>query len=102
MMRILPGYRRAALEALHAVDPHATLLEINTGGVSRGYRTAPYPALFLLREWHAMGGSIILTADAHSTDTLVFGYDQAAELAKAAGFSHCTLLTCSGPVACPL
>ena len=97
-----PRYRRAALEALHAVDPHATLLEINTGGVSRGYRTAPYPALFLLREWHAMGGSIILTADAHSTDTLVFGYDQAAELAKAAGFSHCTLLTCSGPVACPL
>ena len=97
-----PRYRRAALDALHAVDPHATLLEINTGGVSRGYRTAPYPALFLLREWHAMGGNIILTADAHSTDTLVFGYDQATELAKAAGFSHSTLLTDSGPVMCPL
>ena len=43
-----PRYKAAALAALHAVDPAATLLEINTGGVSRGYRTEPYPALFLL------------------------------------------------------
>ena len=97
-----PRYRSAALDALHAADPGATLLEINTGGVSRGYRTAPYPALFLLREWRDMGGRIILTSDAHSTDTLVFGYDQAAELAKAAGFSRCSVLTYSGPVECPL
>lgn len=51
-----PRYRAAALEALHRTDPNETLLEINTGGVARGYRTAPYPALFLLREWRAMGG----------------------------------------------
>ncbi|RAZ38777.1 histidinol phosphate phosphatase, partial [Klebsiella oxytoca] len=31
-----PRYRAAALEALHAADPWATLLEINTGAVSRG------------------------------------------------------------------
>lgn len=29
-----PRYRAAALEALHAADPDATLLEINTGGVA--------------------------------------------------------------------
>lgn len=52
-----PRYRAAALEALHRTDPNGTLLEINTGGVARGYRTAPYPALFLLREWRAVGGA---------------------------------------------
>ena len=97
-----PRYRAAALEALHAADPAASLLEINTGGVSRGYRTVPYPALFLLREWKAMGGKIILTSDSHSADTIVSGYGQAAELARAAGFARSTILTRSGPVECSL
>lgn len=93
-----PAYRRAALETLDAVDPDATLLEINTGAVARGYRTTPYPALFLLRQWRAMGGRIIFTADAHSADTVAFGYEQAAELARAAGFREHTLLTSRGPL----
>ena len=97
-----PRYKAAALEALHAADPAATLLEINTGGVSRGYRTAPYPALFLLREWRRMGGRIILTSDAHSADTVVYGYGQSAALAKAAGFAKSVLLTLGGPVECAL
>ena len=97
-----PRCRRAALEALHHADPDATLLEINTGAVSRGYRDEPYPALFLLREWRAMGGHVILTADAHSPETVVFGYRQAAELAKAAGYRESVLLTRRGWEPCPL
>ena len=59
-------------------------------------------ALFLLREWKAMGGRVILTADSHSADTVVYGYGQAAELAKAAGFDRSVLLTLAGPVECAL
>ena len=97
-----PRYRAAALEALHTADPAVSLLEINTGGVSRGYRTTPYPALFLLREWKAMGGRIILTSDSHSASTIVSGYGQAVELARSAGFERSSILTRSGPVECPL
>ncbi|MGM9619384.1 MAG: histidinol-phosphatase HisJ family protein [Oscillospiraceae bacterium] len=97
-----PRYRRAALEALHAADPTATLLEINTGAMARGYRTSPYPAQFLLREWQDMGGQVILTADAHSTDGVVFGYGAAAAWAGAAGFRECVVLTRKGPALCPL
>lgn len=93
-----PTYRGMALEALHAADPDETLLEINTGAMARGYRDTPYPALFLLREWRAMGGRIILTADAHSAAGIVHAYDRAAELARAAGFREHTLLTRQGPV----
>ena len=95
-------YRAAALTALRAVDPGRTLLEINTGAMARGYRKAPYPAPFLLREWRALGGRILLTADAHSASAVVYGYGAAAEAAKAAGFTESVLLTGSGPVACPL
>jgi histidinol-phosphatase (PHP family) len=97
-----PRYKSAALAALHAADPKATLLEINTGAMSRGYRDTPYPALFLLKEWRNMGGQVILTSDAHSADTVVYGYDQAAQLAKAAGFPQSALLTLAGVVTCPL
>lgn len=95
-------YRAAALEALHAADPGETLLEINTGAMSRGWRSTPYPALFLLKEWRAMGGRVILTADAHSADAIVYGYDQAAALAQAAGFRQTVLLTASGRSDCLL
>lgn len=97
-----PRYRAAALSALHRADPSATLLEINTGAMSRGYRTAPYPAQFILEEWRRMGGRIILTADAHSADTLLHAYDAAAELAKSAGYDECALLTAGGITSCPL
>lgn len=97
-----PRYRSAALEALHAADPAATVLEINTGAMARGCRTSPYPALFLLRGWRAMGGGIILTADAHSAEGIVYGYDAAAALARTAGFREHLVLTRRGLVPCPL
>ena len=95
-----PRYEKAALEALHTADPKATLLEINTGGMARGYRDAPYPALFLLREWRRLGGRIILSSDSHSADTILYGYGDALALAKAAGFDKSTILTLHGPVEC--
>ena len=97
-----PRYRAAALEALRHADPDRTLLEINTGAVARGYRDTPYPALFLLEEWRAMGGQVILTADAHSPETVIFGYRQAAALARAAGYRESVLLTGRGWEPCPL
>lgn len=97
-----PRYRAAALAALHAADPGETLLEINTGAMSRGVRTDPYPAPFLLREWRAMGGKIILTADAHSAGAIVWGYEQAAKLAREAGYERSVLLTSRGREERPL
>jgi histidinol phosphate phosphatase HisJ family len=97
-----PHYRASALAALHAVSPADTLLEINTGAMARGYRRAPYPAPFLLREWRGMGGRVILTSDAHSADAVIYGYEAAAQAARDAGFTETVLLTAHGPVPCPL
>lgn len=91
-----PRYRAAALEALHAVDPAATLLEINTGAMSRKHRTEPYPAPFLLEEWRRMGGRVIITGDVHHKDHLVCAYDEAAAAARAAGFTEASVLTLEG------
>ena len=95
-------YRRAALAAIHGADPKETLLEINTGGMVRGYRTRPYPAQFLLREWKTMGGRVIITSDAHQAETILSGYREAADAAKAAGFARASILTLNGPIECDL
>jgi len=95
-------YQAAALEALHAVDPQKTLLEINTGGMARGYRDRPYPAPFILREWNRMGGKVILTADAHTAEGIQYAYDVAAEAAMAAGFRTSVLMGWHGWIECPL
>ena len=97
-----PRYKEAALAALHAVDPEATVLEINTGAIARGYRTAPYPAPFLLNEWRAMGGRVILTADAHHTGGIQFAYDLAAAHARASGYETAVILTRKGWTDVPL
>ena len=93
-------YRLAALEALHAADPGATLLEINTGGMERGARTTPYPALFILKAWRARGGRVILTSDAHSAGRVLYGYSAAADLARAAGYDRASILTLAGEKEC--
>ena len=96
-----PRYKKAALAALHAAHPEKTLLEINTGAISRGYRETPYPALFLLKEWRVLGGELIITSDSHSADTVVFGYAGAIELARAAGYDRAFTLTREGRLELP-
>ena len=92
-------YKALALEALHAVDPRASLLEINTGSKTR---SVPYPAKLLLEEWRAMGGRIIVTADAHTPEGILAKYQNAIDLAKSAGFTHTVLLTSKGMANCPI
>lgn len=65
-------------------------MEVNTGGVYRGYRKDFYPGAWLLGEWNKLGGRVIITADAHDTAALTFGFDEAAAI-KAAGFTALTV-----------
>ena len=85
-------YRAAALAALEAAAGKVQALEINTGGLARGYREEFYPAPFLLRRWKELGGEVILTADAHTADGLLFGFEQAAQYAKDCGFDRAVVL----------
>ena len=91
-----PRYRKAALEALDAILTHDVIFEINTGAISRGYRTAPYPTPFLLRAIREKGGRICITSDSHSAKTITCSFPAAAELATECGFRETWLLTKTG------
>lgn len=83
-----PRYRAAALDAMEALVKAGKIFEINTGAMSRGYRTAPYPAPTLLCALREMDGRVTITADAHSRENLTFAFEQAEAAARAAGFTE--------------
>ena len=85
-------YRTSAIDALRYEAERCNLFEINTGAISRKKRTTPYPADFLLREMKRLDCEIIITGDSHSVDGLSCAYNEAAELAKAAGYKYCKIL----------
>ncbi len=81
-------YRNAALEAMEQVVPTCPLFEINTGAMLRAGRSVPYPAAFLLRHLHYLGGQVIITSDCHQLEGLDWKFAAAAELAKNCGFRY--------------
>ena len=97
-----PRYQKAALDALEFLISAGKPFEINTGAISRGYRSTPYPAPFILKKIQGFGGKIILSSDAHAVDGLLCGYEKATELAKICGFTTAMTLTLDGLQEIPL
>ena len=81
-----PRYLAPALECAELAAQSGRLIEINTGAIARGYRTAPCPGEAMLRRAAECGGRVILTSDCHDARYLDCGFARAAALAKACGF----------------
>lgn len=81
-----PRYLSSALACAEVAARSGRLVEINSGAISRGYRTQPYPSAAMLRRVAECGGRIIFTSDCHNSDYLDCNFDQSAELARACGF----------------
>lgn len=79
-------YRQIALEALEAARGCGAVLEVNTGGMARGYRKTPYPSMELLGAWREMGGDITITSDCHQAAFLDYAFDRVQAVLKSLGY----------------
>ena len=70
-----PRYQAAANQALEALMAAPVALEVNTGGIARGYTSEPYPSRDLLSQWLAAGKQVLFASDCHNAEQLLFGYD---------------------------
>lgn len=80
------SYRHMALDALERASACGGVMEINTGGMARGYLPSPYPTRELLGAWRELGGQITLSSDCHDRRLLNYAFDEAAALARSVGF----------------
>lgn len=71
-----PRYVSAWQKAIDKLLLTGKPFEINTGAISRGYRTKPYPALDMIEYIKLKGGKLILSSDSHSIKNIAFEYDK--------------------------
>ncbi|MGG5317113.1 histidinol-phosphatase HisJ family protein [Enterococcus sp. AZ072] len=85
------AYQKIALKALDnvidLVQSYGGLVEVNTGAISRNWRTQPYPDCFLLQQLQLRECPVIVTSDSHETNTLNFHFKETGELLKSLGFT---------------
>ena len=74
------GYRNRLekLGVLQAGDK--PVFEINTGAISKGYRTLPYPAADQIEYIKSKDGVLILSSDSHAAGTICSGFNEFANL----------------------
>lgn len=70
--RYVKSYKSAADELLKS----NAVFEINTGAISRGYRTTPYPNKNIIEYIKQGGGKFILSSDSHDKDSLLYEFDK--------------------------
>lgn len=87
-----PRYRRAAERAMERLVSAGKIFEVNTGAISRGYRTTPYPSMQWLHLLREMGGRVTVSADAHHISGVTCAFDLAEKLVKDAGFDQIWVL----------
>ena len=69
-----PRYIKAWQQAADALLKTGKPFEVNTGAISRGYRTEPYPAKDIRDYIRAHGGKLIMSSDAHAKENITYGF----------------------------
>lgn len=89
-------YLAYGFEAIRALKGKIPFFEVNTGAISRGYRTSPYPQTEFLKEFKNQGFGAVITSDCHNKSYLDCYYKEARELLLSAGFKTIWKLTDDG------
>ncbi len=87
-----PRYQTAAIRTMEELVSAGKIFEVNTGAISRGYRTTPYPSAQWLKLLREMGGKVTVSADAHHVSGVACAFDLAEQMVKDAGFAEIWVL----------
>ena len=77
-----PRYVAAWKNAVDELLGDCNLFEINTGAITRGYRTTPYPSSAILNYLKSKGADIILSGDSHRKEAVCYKYEELYELSN--------------------
>lgn len=89
-------YKRYYTEAIDALVGKIPFFELNTGAIARGYRSTPYPSPEITKLLREKGFGATISSDCHDKRFVDFGYEDAAEFLRAAGYRTKFILTEQG------
>ena len=87
-----PAYHALAEKYLRQALSADCMFEVNTGAISRGWRTAPYPHEKLLHVMKKEGARLVLNADSHAADTIDCHFAESKALLRDIGFNYTYIL----------
>lgn len=83
-------YQELSLQALAEITKQLAvwegMVEVNTGGMSRGWLNRPYPDTYLLKDLQQRQTPVIITSDSHQTETIAYHFKETAALLQEVGF----------------
>jgi len=80
-------YMQRAEEIARAISSAGLVVEVNTGGLNRGYITDTYPSRAILRLLHRYKIPVMVSADAHRAVDLDGHYGEARQILLDAGYT---------------
>ncbi|ADL53583.1 histidinol-phosphatase HisJ [Clostridium cellulovorans] len=78
-------YKDEVLDTLKVIAESNCILEINTGGIARGYLTTPYPNNWILEQCKILDIPLTLNSDAHNIKYLDTHFEEVVELLRRIG-----------------
>lgn len=84
-------YRQEVDQTAKAIAQSGVCVEVNTGGMARGYLDSPYPSPYFLEKLHQYGVPVTINSDSHAKETLDFWFPNAVEYIKKAGYTEIML-----------
>lgn len=95
-------YQNQVLHYIDQIVKYDRIFEVNTGAISRGYRSTPYPHPFILKRLLEKKAPVMITSDTHSVNSVTCCFDETERLLKDIGFTEQMQLTEKGFVSVPL
>ncbi len=89
-------YVNAVDKCLNVIKNTPCVIEINTGGISRGYIAEQYPSTFIIKMILEKEIPVIINSDAHTTDGITCKFDEMYKLIYDIGFRKSSYLTKNG------
>lgn len=85
-------YRDEVEKTLEVIAEAGSILEVNTGGMSRKYINTTYPGPWILKIARHMNIPVALSSDAHSPEFINAYFNDAADMLKKTGYTEISIL----------
>lgn len=79
-------------ETLEKIKDTSSIIEINTGAMSRGWTDFPYPSQFILKLILEKNIPVTLNSDVHSVENIDYYFDESMAVIKETGFKKIKIL----------
>lgn len=80
------SYKKEVDETLDLIKLYGSIIEINTGAMSRGYKDKPYPSEYILKKCLERKIPVALNSDSHTPQTLAYEFQSVISFIKKMGF----------------